>query len=91
MKFEWDEKKAAESLRKHGVSFDEAMTVFEDPLFLIFSDVPHSLREQRYIIMGRSNQGRLLVVAYTSRKDRTRLISAKKATHWERKAYEEDI
>jgi uncharacterized DUF497 family protein len=91
MKFEWDEAKAAENLRKHGVSFDEAITVFEDPLFLIFSDVSHSFREQRYIIMGGSNQGRLLVVAYTPKKDRTRLISAKKATPWERKAYEEDI
>lgn len=91
MRFEWDEKKAAENLRRHRVSFDEATTVFEDSLFLIFSDVRHSLREQRFIITGRSNQGRLLVVAYTQREDRARLISARKATHQEYKDYEEDI
>jgi uncharacterized DUF497 family protein len=91
MKFEWDEKKAAENLRKHGVSFYEAITVFEDPWFLIFPDVLHSFREQRFIITARSKQGRLLVVAYTPRKNATRLISARKATHREHLQYEEDI
>lgn len=91
MRFEWDKKKANENIRKQGVSFEEAMTVFEDSDFLIFSDPFHSLHEQRFIIIGQSKLQRVLLVAYTQRGNTTRLISARKATHSERKEYEEDI
>lgn len=89
MHFEWDEKKAARNLRVHGVSFDEATIVFADPLFLTFADTDHSQEEQRFIIMGQSNKGRLLVVAYTGRGQTIRLISAREATRRERQYYEE--
>jgi len=91
MQFEWDERKAERNLRVHGVSFAEAATVFDDPLFLTFADSDHSQHEQRYIIMGESNKGRLLVVAYTTRGSITRLISAREATRGEKRHYEEDI
>ena len=91
MQFEWDEQKAEANLRKHEVSFDEAKTVFDDLLFIIFADPDHSVEENRFIIMGESNQNRLLVVSYTERPPKTRLISARKATRAERKKYEEDI
>lgn len=90
MQFEWDNK-AQINLTKHRVSFDEAKTVFDDPLFLVFTDPDHSIEEQRLIIMGESSQGRLLVVAYTERGEVTRLISAREATRGERRAYEQDI
>ena len=64
MKFEWDEQKAKANLAKHKVSFDEAQTVFDDPLYLIFADVDHSFEEKRFIIMGESNKRKLLVVAF---------------------------
>lgn len=91
MQFEWDEQKAEANLKKHEVSFDEAKTVFDDLLFIIFADPDHSVEENRFIIMGESNQNRLLVVSYTERTPKTRLISARKATRAERKKYEEDI
>lgn len=91
MQFEWDNNKAQINLTKHRVSFDQAKTVFDDPLFLVFTDPDHSIEEQRLIIMGESSQGRLLVVAYTERGEVTRLISAREATRGERRAYEEDI
>lgn len=91
MEFEWSEQKAEANLKKHEVSFDEAKTVFDDPLFVIFADPDHSVEENRFIIMGESNQNRLLVVSYTERLPKTRLISARKATPAERKKYEEDI
>jgi hypothetical protein len=91
MQFEWDEQKAEANLKKHEVSFDEAKTVFDDLLFIIFADPDHSVEENRFIIMGESNQNRLLVVSYTERPPKTRLISARKATRVERKKYEEDI
>ena len=91
MEFEWNEQKAEANLKKHEVSFDEAKTVFDDPLFVIFADPDHSVEENRFIIMGESNQNRLLVVSYTERPPKTRLISARKATPSERKKYEEDI
>lgn len=91
MRFEWNTKKAEANLKKHGVSFDEAKTVFSDPLFVIFADPDHSFAEKRFIIMGESNENRLLVVSYTERKKATRLISAREATRPERKKYEEDI
>lgn len=91
MQFEWDNNKAQINLTKHRVSFDQAKTVFDHPLFLVFTDPDHSIEEQRLIIMGESSQGRLLVVAYTERGEVTRLISAREATRGERRAYEEDI
>lgn len=91
MVFEWDENKANKNLAKHGVSFDEAKTVFDDPLFVVFADQDHSIEERRLIIMGESLRGRLLVVSYTERGELTRLISAREATRKERRTYEEDI
>ena len=91
MKFEWDSNKSDANLKKHEVSFDEAATVFMDPLFVIFADPDHSFEESRFVIMGESIQNRLLVVSYTERKMATRLISARLATRQERKKYEEDI
>lgn len=88
--FEWDENKAKINLAKHGVSFDEAKTIFDDPFYVDFYDPDHSEDEERYIIIGQSEQGRLLVVAYTERKHRTRLISARMVTQREKDAYEED-
>jgi uncharacterized DUF497 family protein len=89
MEFEWDEKKAAANFEKHGVSFEEAQTVFDDPLYVDFFDPDHSFDEQRYIIIGESRQGRLLLVSYTERDNATRLISARELTGSEREAYEE--
>lgn len=91
MLFDWDENKAKINLEKHKVSFDEATSVFDDPLFLIFEDIDHSINEKRFIIMGESARARLLVVAYTERENITRLISARLATSKERKAYESDL
>ena len=91
MQFEWKTEKAKANLKNHKISFDEAKTVFDDPLFVIFADPDHSFEENRFIIMGESNQNRLLVVSYTERPPKTRLISAREATRPERKKYEEDI
>lgn len=88
--FEWDPKKAAGNFRKHDVSFEEATTVFGDPLALLMDDPDHSQAEQRYVLLGVSNQGRLLVVAFAERPPRTRLISARRATRRERRRYEEE-
>lgn len=90
MEFEWNPEKATHNLEKHGVSFEEAQTVFEDQLFIVFADPDHSTGENRYLIMGESKQGRLLVVSYTERKRKVRLISARRATRQERRAYEEE-
>lgn len=89
MSFEWDEDKAGANVEKHGVSFDEAQTVFDDPLYVDFYDLEHSYGEHRYLILGASNQGRLLLVSYTERDGDIRLISSREATPAERKAYEE--
>lgn len=88
--FEWDLKKAELNARKHGVTFDEASTVFGDPLALLMPDPDHSMREERYLVLGMSNQRRLLVVAFAERPPRTRLISARRATRNERRRYEEE-
>jgi uncharacterized DUF497 family protein len=88
--FEWDEPKAAANLAKHGVSFDDAKTVFDDPLYVDFYDPDHSADEPRYIIIGTSRQGRLLIVSYTERSVAIRLISARELTSTEREAYEEN-
>ena len=90
MKFEWDEQKAKANLAKHKVSFNEAQTVFDDPLYLIFADVDHSFAEKRLIIMGESHKRKLLVVAFIEYEAATRLISARTATPSERKNYEQE-
>jgi uncharacterized DUF497 family protein len=89
MQFEWDENKAKRNLSKHGVSFEEAKTVFDDPLYIDFYDPDHSKAEERYLIVGESNQGRVLIVSYTERGNSIRLISAREVTRTEREAYEE--
>ena len=88
MRFEWDPKKAEANLKKHGVTFQEAATVFGDPLAITFHDPDHSEGEQRLITVGVSAQGRLPVVAHTDRKDAVRIINARPATAHERKKHE---
>ncbi|MCM3902293.1 MAG: BrnT family toxin [Pyrinomonadaceae bacterium] len=89
MEFEWDEEKAAANYEKHKVSFADAATVFIDPLYVDFYDPDHSSEEHRYLIIGTSQEGQLLLVSYTERNDVIRLISARETTSAERKAYEE--
>ena len=89
MRFEWDPRKAAENLAKHGVSFEEAATVFRDTLSATGSDPDHSVEEERFITFGMSANGRLLAVAHTDRDDTIRIISARAVTSGERKIYEE--
>jgi uncharacterized protein len=86
--FEWDNKKATENRLKHGVSFDEASTAFGDPLSFTTYDPLHSETEDRFIIIGRSINARLLVIVHTERGDCIRIISARKATNKERTYYE---
>lgn len=90
MEFEWDDAKAESNLAKHGVSFEEALTVFDDPLAAIFDDEHHSLGERREIIIGYSYEGRLVLVSFVERSDRVRIISARPATRRERSGYEEN-
>ncbi|MBD2203935.1 BrnT family toxin [Calothrix sp. FACHB-1219] len=89
MEFEWNPNKAALNVDKHGVSFQEAATVFNDPLSVTFPDPAHSIGENRYIIIEMSRYRELLVVAHTDRGEQIRIISARKATRQERKFYEE--
>lgn len=91
MEFEWDPKKAALNLKRHGVSFQEATTVLSDPLSITAPDPDHSMKENRLIIVGQSDRGRLLIVSHTERSDRIRIISARALTRKERRAYEEDF
>ena len=86
--FEWDEKKADDNLRKHGVSFDEAKTVFNDPFSVTIHDPDHSRGEQRYIDIGLSSKGRLIVVSYTERGEKIRIINSREATKKEEREYE---
>ena len=86
--FEWDAKKAKEKLRTHGVSFEEALAVFADPLANIFDDPDHSGNERRELIIGHSVNQRLLIVSFTERGPRTRIIGAREATAHERRDYE---
>jgi len=88
MEFEWDVQKAASNAAKHGVTSPEAMTVFGDPLELVIADPHHSEDEFRFLSMVQSAIGRLLVVAYTEREGRTRIINAREATRRERRQYE---
>ena len=90
MRVEWDDNKASANLRKHGVPFEEAATVFLDPLSITIGDPLHSETEERFVIIGESNQKRLLVVAHADRGDSIRIISARLATARERKEYEKD-
>lgn len=89
MEFEWDENKAKTNLSKHRVSFDKAKTVFDDLFYIDFYDPDYSDDEDRYIIIGESQRRRLLIVSYTEREDKIRLISAREATKREREDYEE--
>ena len=89
MEFEWDDDKAESNERKHNVSFPEAQTVFADRLSLTGYDPDHSDVEDRYITMGTSLEGRLLVVSHTDRENRVRIISAREASRRERKDYED--
>ena len=87
--FAWDAEKARRNVDKHGVSFEEAATAFSDPLSRTISDPGHSDSEDRFILMGLSRQSRLVVVAYTERGDRLRIITARLASRRERRQYEE--
>ena len=87
--FEWDDNKAKQNLKKHGVSFEEASTVFGDPLARTIPDPLHSGEEDRFVHLGESRRRRLLVVVFTERGDKIRIISARVATRRERKNHEE--
>ena len=89
LRFEWDEEKAKANLKKHRVSFEEATTVFLDPFSMTIPDPDHSVEEQRFIDIGSSDKGRVLVVVYTERGSNIRIISCRKATPSERTLYEE--
>lgn len=88
--FEWDANKANENLKKHGVAFKKAVTVFADPLACIFDDPDHSENERRELIIGHSAGQRLLVVSFTGRDPRTRIIGAREATARERRDYDQN-
>ncbi len=87
--FEWDPEKAAANERKHGVSFEEAATVFRDRLALIMGDPDHSDEEDRFLLLGASDRGRLILVSHTDRGRRIRIISARRASRSERRNYAE--
>lgn len=87
--FEWDDQKAILNLKKHGIGFEEAKTVFQDPIAYIFNDEWHSIGENREIIIGRDSNNRLLLVCFTERDGKIRIISARLSTKKERQDYEE--
>jgi uncharacterized protein len=89
LKFEWDAEKAQENIKKHDISFEEAITVFRDTLSITISDKSHSYGEERFIDIGMSEKNRILVVVYTERANAIRIISSRKATKKEIKFYEE--
>lgn len=89
LSFEWDQRKAEQNLKKHGVSFEEAATIFADPLSLTIPDPVHSDQEERFVTIGISFENRLLVVVHTDRGDNIRIISSRNASPHERKTYEE--
>jgi len=88
LKFEWDRRKAVLNIKKHGVSFEEAATAFGDPLSVTIHDPKHSDDEDRFLLLGETQDKKLVVVAHTDRKDTIRLINARPATRQERKDYE---
>ncbi|MEH2447321.1 MAG: BrnT family toxin [Nostoc sp.] len=90
MEFEWDESKATANLTKHGVSFEEAKTVFDNVVAVIFDDEAHSVGEKREIIIGHSQNNRLLLISFTERSNTIRIISARLATRREREDYEQN-
>ncbi len=90
MQFEWDSKKARANLSKHGVSFEEALTVFGDPLALTIDDPDHSHQEHRLLTTGVSERGRVIIVAHTYGGGTIRIISARRTTRRERKQYESE-
>ncbi len=90
MNFEWDEDKAEQNYRRHGVHFEEAISIFNDPLAITIYDPAHSSTEERFVDIGYSDQERVLVVVYTERNDIIRLISVREATKSEKRAYEQD-
>lgn len=87
--FEWDTDKAHSNLEKHHVSFEEAATVFDDPMLITFIDDEHSADEERYITIGLSRRGHLLMLAHADRNDTIRIISARRATQKEEQFYAE--
>ncbi|MFH0996082.1 MAG: BrnT family toxin [Pseudomonadota bacterium] len=87
--FEWDEVKAKENLKKHGVNFEEGKTIFNDSFLFTFPDIEHSVNEERYINIGLSANGRILIVIHTERQEKIRIVSCRKATARERRFYEE--
>jgi len=89
LKFEWDNDKAEKNIKKHKISFEEAVTVLCDPLSLTIADPDHSEEEERFIDIGRSEKDRVLVVVYTQRNQNLRIISCRRATSAELKFYEE--
>jgi uncharacterized protein len=90
VKFEWDPQKAVRNFEKHGVTFEEASTVFRDQLSATAHDPDHSFHEPRFVTIGLSKQGRLLTISHSERGDRIRLINARLATKLERRIYEEE-
>ena len=88
MSFEWNIDKAEKNVRKHGISFEEALTVFKDTLSLTYPDTDHSADEDRYLIIGLSSFGNVLVISHTFRNGNIRIISARKATKKEQHFYE---
>jgi uncharacterized protein len=90
MNFEWDETKAEANLRKHGVSFEEAATAFADPLSITIEDPDHSDNELRFLLLGVTHAGRLVVIAHTDRDETVRIINARLATRHERRNYEQE-
>lgn len=87
--FEWHEEKAAINLKKHRISFEEAKTVFNDPMSITIADPDHSIDDERYIDIGISSRGQILVVVYTERNENIRLISCRPATKTEQRLYEQ--
>ena len=88
LKFEWDENKSKRNLKKHGVDFKEGKTVFNDPVAITIDDPNHSALEERYLDIGISSKGRILVLWYTERNDNIRIIGCRKANRFERGQYE---
>lgn len=87
--FEWDEVKAGANFKKHKVSFKEGKTIFNDPFLFTFPDTEHSINEERYINIGLSANGRVLVLTHTEQQGKIRIVSCRKATAHERRFYEE--
>lgn len=89
MEFEWDSGKATTNKRKHGITFQEAATVFGDPLAITFNDPDHSVDEQRFLTFGTTKAGKMVIVSHTESSSKMRMISARSMTRQERKIYEE--